>query len=100
MVPRLQNAEYRGGFTVHVAFLDGAEGEIDLEPELWGEMFEPLRDVEQFRQFRLDQELNTLVWPNGADLAPEFLHDRVAGTARHGAAGNHGTGIGTGASPL
>ncbi|MBI5503667.1 MAG: DUF2442 domain-containing protein, partial [Deltaproteobacteria bacterium] len=56
---------------------DGTEGEIDLENELWGEVFEPLRDPDQFKSFRLDSELQTIVWPNGADFAPEFLYERA-----------------------
>ena len=47
--------------------------ELDLEAELWGEVFEPLRDVNLFRQVRFDPDSETVVWPNGADLAPEFL---------------------------
>jgi hypothetical protein len=42
-----------------------------------GEVFEPLRDPARFREFRLDREMNTVVWPNGADLAPEFLYDSI-----------------------
>lgn len=64
----------------HVVWLrlrDGTAGEVDFGPELWGEVFEPLRDVEYFKTFRLDPECRTLVWPNEADFAPEFLHDAV-----------------------
>ena len=61
-------------------FDDGKGGVIDLAGELWGEVFEPLRDVALFRRFRLDEDLETIVWPTGADLAPEFLYQR-AGSA-------------------
>jgi hypothetical protein len=44
-------------------------------------MFQPLKDPEQFKLFRVDPEFHTLVWPNGADFAPEFLHDHVRVTA-------------------
>ena len=44
-------------------------------------MFEPLRDVETFKRFRLDPELHTLDWPNGADFSPEFLHEKVHAAA-------------------
>ena len=74
-------AQYRSGFVVWLRFHDGTAGEIDLEPELWGEVFEPLRDAAVFRQFTIDPMFRTLVWPNGADIAPEFLHDNIRVTA-------------------
>ncbi len=40
-------------------------------------MFEPLRDIENFKRFRVDPEMETVVWDNGADLAPEFLHEKM-----------------------
>ena len=46
-----------------------------------GNIFQPLRDIEYFKQVSLNQELGTIVWPNGADFAPEFLYDRVRVTA-------------------
>ena len=78
MTPRITQISYAGGYRIAVSFEDGTHGEIDLESELWGEMFEPLRDPDRFRAFRLDPELHTIVWPNGADLAPEFLYEQVS----------------------
>lgn len=78
MNPRLIEATYAGGYLIRLAYDDGTSGVIDLESELWGEMFEPLRDVAVFRSFHLDLELQTVVWPNGADFAPEFLYERVS----------------------
>ena len=43
-------------------------------------MFEPLRDIKEFKSFRLDPELETIVWKNGADFAPEFLRDHLTVT--------------------
>ena len=77
MTPRITKASYAGGYRIVVSFDDGTSAEVDLEGELWGEMFEPLRDPEQFRAFRLDPELHTIVWSNGADLAPEFLYEQA-----------------------
>ena len=77
MTPRITDASCAGGYRIAVAFEDGTHGEIDLESELWGEIFEPLRDPDQFRSFRLDPDLQTIVWPNGADLAPEFLYEQA-----------------------
>ena len=70
-------ARYVGHFVIWLRFRDGTCGQIDLEPELWGEVFEPLRDPVIFRQFAIDPMFHTLVWPNGADFAPEFLHDNI-----------------------
>ena len=70
-------ANYVRDYVVRVKFEDGSEGEIDLSDELYGPVFEPLRDVTYFRQVRLDPELGTIVWPNGADLAPEFLYEKI-----------------------
>ena len=58
-------------------FSDGTEGEIDLSGELEGPVFEPLKDPAYFAKATLHHELGTVVWPNGADFAPEFLHDRA-----------------------
>ena len=73
MMPRLVDAKHTGGFRVWLKFADGIEGEIDLTDELWGPVFEPLKDEAAFAELRLDPELRTIVWPNGADFAPEFL---------------------------
>jgi hypothetical protein len=65
------------GYRLRLAFSDGVVGDIDLEEMLWGEVFEPLRDRSLFRQVRVDPELGTVTWPNGADLDPEGLHAGV-----------------------
>jgi hypothetical protein len=70
-------AEYAGDYRVELWFSDGLHATIDLEQELWGEMFEPLKNKEIFKQVRADRELSTIVWPNGADLAPEFLYNEA-----------------------
>ncbi len=77
MIPRLMDAQYVKGFVIRVRFADGVAGEVDLERELDGEIFEPLKDINYFRQFAVHPELHTLTWPNGADFAPEFLYASV-----------------------
>lgn len=72
-------ARYVRDFVIWVRCRDGASGEVDFSGELHGPVFEPLLDVEYFRQFTLDPLFHTLTWPNGADVAPEFLHDKVRG---------------------
>lgn len=70
-------AKHLRAHTVWLKFRDGTAGEIDLGPELAGPVMAPLKDVAYFKAFRVHPEFHTLVWPNGADFAPEFLHDNV-----------------------
>jgi hypothetical protein len=69
-------AKYCGDYKVWLSFNDGAEGEIDLTSELYGEIFEPLKNKNFFKSFSL--EGHTLSWSNGADFSPEFLRDQIA----------------------
>jgi hypothetical protein len=77
MFLHVKEAKYRRDYVIWLSFNDGAEGEIDLEQELEGEVFGPLKDQEIFRQFLVDPELETIVWENGADFAPEFLYENM-----------------------
>ncbi len=76
MFVHVNDARYIGDYKVWLSFNDGAQGEVDLAPELYGEIFEPLKDLSFFRSFTL--EGHTLSWSNGADFAPEFLYELVA----------------------
>ena len=78
-IPRVVKAKHLGDFRVFPSFSDGLEGEVDLRDDLWGEVFEPLRDPVYSARFEVD---DTLVWPNGADFAPEFLHGRARMAAK------------------
>jgi hypothetical protein len=71
---RIIDVEPLHGYTLRLGFSDGSTREVDLEGELWGPMFEPLRDPEEFRKVAVDPELGTVIWPNGADLDPDVLH--------------------------
>jgi hypothetical protein len=71
-------AQYRGQHRVWLEFNDGSAGEVDLEPSLVGPVFEPLKDIEYFKTVRFDAEAHTIAWDNGADFAPEFLHQLLA----------------------
>ena len=68
------NAKYIGDYKVEVSFNDGRQGVADLTAALTGPVFEPLKDKAKFSDFRVDKELDTIVWPNGADLAPEYIY--------------------------
>jgi Protein of unknown function (DUF2442) len=73
----LIEAKYIKDFIVWVKFDDGVQGEIDFKPELYGSVFEPLLNSHEFRKFSIHPEFRTLVWESGADVAPEFLHEKA-----------------------
>ena len=77
MTPRIIDAKYMEGYTLYLRFSDGSEGAINLEQELAGEIFEPLKDISFFKRFVINHDIHTLVWPNGADFAPDFLHENL-----------------------
>ena len=77
MLPHVVKAKYQKDYQIWLKFNDGSEGVVDLKDQLYGEMFISLRDKKRFKSFRVDPELETIVWKNGADLAPEFLRNRL-----------------------
>jgi len=69
-----------GGYRLFLRFGDGAAGEVDLAATLrFDGVFEPLRDPTYFAQVRVNPDLGTIVWPNGADLDPDVLHRQLTG---------------------
>jgi hypothetical protein len=78
MILRILQAEVRGHYTLWLAFNDGTQKMVDLRPLLTGPVFEPLHDPAHFSQVRIDSICGTVVWPNGADLAPEALYELSA----------------------
>ena len=81
MIPLVTEAHYVGDYVIWLKFSDGVEGEVELKDELWGPVFEPLNDKEEFKKFRVHPDLHTIMWENGADFAPEFLYTIVQVTA-------------------
>jgi glycine/D-amino acid oxidase-like deaminating enzyme len=69
------------GYRLRVAFEDGIEGEVDLSDRLFGPMFEPLQSPDLFERVAID-EFGAVYWPNGADLAPDALHETLAAAWR------------------
>lgn len=72
---RVESFEIIGPYQLLISFNDGSSQSIDFTPILAGEMYRPLRDLKVFNLVRLDKEVYTLVWPNGADFNPAMLHD-------------------------
>jgi hypothetical protein len=75
MVLRIVEAEVCGPHWLRLAFNDGTRKTVDVSPLLWGPVFEPLRDPARFAEAHLDPVCGTVVWPNGADFAPEALRE-------------------------
>ena len=77
MIPKVVEVTPLDGYRLWLRFHDGMAGIVDLTSELWGPMFEPLKDQSLFAQATVDPDLETVTWPNGADLAPEFLYQQA-----------------------
>jgi hypothetical protein len=75
MFLHVTKVEYLEKYRLRLEFDDGTAREVDLENELYGEVFEPLKDLNLFKQIYLNPDTKTIEWPNGADFAPEFLHE-------------------------
>jgi hypothetical protein len=77
---RVESFEIVGPYQIKVSFDDGKSVDINFRQVLLGELYGPLQDLELFNQVKIDPEVGTLVWPNGADFDPATLHDwRVQG---------------------
>ena len=79
MILHIVKARYIDGYRIGVLFNDGNSGVVDLDDaDLFnGPIFKPLKELSFFKDFIVDPELNTLVWKNGADLAPEYIASRL-----------------------
>lgn len=67
------SVEYLDNYQLKLTFNNGIEGIVDLEQELYGEIFEPLKAKSLFQKVFVTSR--TIEWPNGADFAPEFLFE-------------------------
>lgn len=74
-VHRVTAFEIVGPYHIRITFADGLVRTIDFHPVLEGELYGPLRDLDQFNSVSLDPEVHTLVWPNGSDFDPATRHD-------------------------
>lgn len=77
MILRVLSAEVCGPHRLGLSFSDGSQGEVDVRPLLSGPIFEALREPGYFARAALDPICGTVVWPNGADFAPEALHAMI-----------------------
>ena len=82
MFLHIDSVKHLREFTLRIEFSDGSVRDVDLSEELDGEIFEPLRDPRLFSRVTVNPETGTIEWPNGADMAPEFLHEKGAEAER------------------
>jgi hypothetical protein len=85
MFLHIMSVTYLDSYKLRLTFNDGITKDVDLQDELYGEVFEPLKDIALFKQVAVNPDSNTIEWPNGADFAPEFLYE--IGAALEGASG-------------
>lgn len=69
------SVEYAGEYKLLLGFEDGSRRLADLRSWLTGQVFQPLRDVAYFKTARLNEDLDTVCWENGADFSPDFLYE-------------------------
>lgn len=69
------DAVYVSGYKIKVRFDDGSCRLVDLAPHLDGPIFEPLKDIEYFKRLAVNDDIDTVAWPNTADFSPDFLYD-------------------------
>ena len=86
MILRIREARVCGPHSLRLTFNDGTTKQVDVSPLLDGPIFEPLREPAYFARAVLDATCGTVVWPNGADFAPEALHELEAETMSESAA--------------
>jgi len=74
MFIHVKDAKYLEDYKVEVEFNNGEKGIVDLSNDLYGEVFAPLKDKNLFSKIKVDKDLETITWENGADFAPEYLY--------------------------
>jgi len=74
MFLHIVSAKYIKDYKIEIVFSNGRKGIADLDGSFRGSVFEQLKDKEFFSKMTVDRDLETIIWPNGADFAPEFLY--------------------------
>lgn len=70
-------AKFIEDYRIWCLFNKGKSGIVDLKEILWGVMFEPLKNINEFKKFKISKIIGTIVWDNGADIAPEYLLENI-----------------------
>ena len=77
MTPKIKKIQYKGNYIYHIQFEDNIKGNINFQPFLWGDVFEPLKEKKLFRKAFIDKTSGTITWPNGVDIAPETIYKKI-----------------------
>ncbi len=81
MLRDVVSADYKGGYRIQVTFEDGATGVVDFSKYLSrGGVFEKFKDMEFFKNFKINEELGVLTWGDEVDIAPETLYAEATNT--------------------
>lgn len=78
MIPKIKKIQYKKNYIYHIHFEDNHEGDVDFKPFLWGEIFDELKDITNFKKASIDKIGGSISWPNGADIAPETLYEIIS----------------------
>ena len=78
-------ATYFGGYKLKIRFDNGENKVVDLQPHIDGPIFEPLKDLDFFKSFYVNYDIDTIVWPNNADFSPDFLYEIGKEVSEHDA---------------
>lgn len=77
MTPKIKKIQYKKDFIYYILFEDNREGDIDFKPFLWGKAFKKLEDLSFFQKASIEETTGTISWPNGVDIAPETLYEKI-----------------------
>jgi len=78
----VKQAKYVEDYKIILTFDDKTDKLIDLFPHLYGEIFEPLKNISYFKKFKVNEDTDTIEWENGADMSPDFLY-RIGKNIEH-----------------
>ena len=80
MTPKVNKLQYKGKYVYRIQFSDNKEGDVNFQSFLWGEAFESLKDKKLFKKAFIDKTAGTITWPNGVDIAPETIYQKIIST--------------------
>ena len=81
----VKKANYVSEYKLLLTFEDGKVCLVDLKPHLEGKIFKPLKDISYFKAVKVNSDLDTIVWKNGADMSPDFLYEIGVSVAKKSA---------------